>query len=252
MAEGGGVMIWLYSGTPGSGKSFHALKDILVKVARKSHNKVIANFPVICGKHQDNFTYCDNTEITIEFLVNYARKNHKMGIENQTLVVIDEAGTKFNCRDGFSGSTSKIRMEWLKFFSQHRKLGFNFILVAQSDKQLDKQIRLNIEYDVIHKKINNFFSFLPITVFLAVERWYGQKMKVGHQMIFFNKKLAKRYDSFAMFTDEFNIYGDVPTAGEALQNIEISAAVKTPIKRKKKVNYFMKYLLPMVKFFIEV
>lgn len=212
VVEGGGIiMIWLYSGTPGSGKSYHALKDILSKVSRKTNNKVISNFPVICGKHQDNFYYKDNSEITVDFLVSFARENHKIGIENQTLVVIDEAGVKFNCREGFSGSTSRIRMQWLKFFSQHRKLGYNFILVAQSDKQIDKQIRLNIEYDVIHKKINNFFAFLPLTTFLAVTRWYGQKMKVGHEVIFFNKKLAKKYDSFAMFTDEFSI--TAPTEG---------------------------------------
>lgn len=194
-------MIWLYSGTPGSGKSYHALKDILAKVKRKENNKVIANFPVDCGKYQSNFIYKDNTEITISYLVQFARDNHKIGIENQTLVVIDEAGVKFNCRDGFSGTTSKIRMEWLKFFAQHRKLGYNFILVAQSDKQLDKQIRLNLEYDVIHKKINNFFWFLPITTFLAVSRWYGQKMKVGHEVIIFSKRVARKYDSYAMFTD---------------------------------------------------
>jgi len=209
-------MIWLYSGTPGSGKSYHALKDILSKVSRKSNNKVIANFPVDCGKYQKNFIYKDNSEITVGFLIEFAKKNHKVGLENQTLVVIDEAGVKFNCREGFSGSTSKTRMEWLKFFAQHRKLGYNFILVAQADKQIDKQIRLNIEYDVIHKKINNFFWFMPVTAFLAVERWYGQKMKVGHQVIIFSKRLANKYDSFAMFTDDFKIINDsVATGGEA-------------------------------------
>lgn len=200
-------MIWLYSGTPGSGKSFHALRDILQKVKQRKNNTVIANFPVDCGKYQDNFLYLDNSEITVDFLINYAVKNHKIGIENQTLVVIDEAGVKFNCRDGLQGSASKIRMEWLKFFSQHRKLGYNFILVAQSDRQLDKQIRLNIEYDVIHKKINNFFFFLPTTVFLAVNRWYGQKMKVGHEVIFFSKKIAAKYDSYKMF--DTSIYNKI-------------------------------------------
>lgn len=69
------------------------------------------------------------------------------------------------------------------------------ILIAQSDKMLDKQIRSLIEYDVNHIKMNNgFFFFLP-TSFLAVEKWYGQRMKV----IWYHKRIAAFYDSYALF-----------------------------------------------------
>lgn len=90
-------------------------------------------------------------------------------------------------------------MDWIKFFSQHRKFGFNVILIAQSDKMLDKQIRSLIEYDVKHIKMNNgFFFFLP-TSFLAVEKWYGQRMKLGSQVIWYHKRIAALYDSYALF-----------------------------------------------------
>lgn len=90
-------------------------------------------------------------------------------------------------------------MDWIKFFSQHRKFGFNVILIAQSDKMLDKQIRSLIEYDVKHIKMNNgFFFFLP-TSFLAVEKWYGQRMKLGSQVIWYHKRIAALYDSYAIF-----------------------------------------------------
>ena len=90
-------------------------------------------------------------------------------------------------------------MEWIKFFSQHRKLGYNFILVAHFDRMIDKQIRCLIEYEVAHMKINNFFVLLPFTFFLAVERWYGQRMKTGHMTFPYRKKIAELYDSYAMF-----------------------------------------------------
>lgn len=195
-------MIWLYSGTPGSGKSFHAVFDILKKVKRKEKNKVIANFPleVKKEKHRKNFIYIDNSEMTIDYLTNYARNNHRVGIEGQTLVVIDEAQILFNSRDW--GTNSNKRMAWIKFFSQHRKYGFNFIMISQFDKMIDKQIRSLIEYEIAHMKMNNFFIFLPMTFFLCVERWYGQKMKTGHQILKYNKRISKAYNSYATFDGE--------------------------------------------------
>lgn len=202
-------MIYLYSGTPGSGKSYHAVFDIRKKLARKIKNRVIANFPMD-GLPDDlarNFEYWDNSDICIASLVSYAQQHHVRGVEGQCLVVIDEAQCIFNSRDwngkGIIHSALKrdpdSRMDWIKFFSQHRKLGFNIILIAQSDKMLDKQIRALIEYDVKHIKMNNgFFFFLP-TSFLAVEKWYGQHMTLGRQVIWYRKRIAALYDSYAMF-----------------------------------------------------
>ena len=202
-------MIYLYSGTPGSGKSYHAVCDVWNKLGRKDRNLVIANFPLaLTGDRAQRFTYLDNPEITIDRLMQHARDHHRRGVEGQTLVVIDEAQCIFNSRDwngkGIVHAALKknpdTRMDWIKFFSQHRHLGFNFILIAQSDKMIDKQIRVLIEYDVKHLKINNgFFAFLPFTAFLAVERWYGQQMRLGSHCIRYRKKIARLYDSYALF-----------------------------------------------------
>ena len=200
-------MIYLYSGTPGSGKSYHAVVDAVKKLKRREKNRVIANFPLVGKRITSNFEYWDNSEITISRLMGYARQHHRLGVEGQTLVVIDEAQCIFNSRDwngkGIVHNALKkqpdSRMDWIKFFSQHRKFGFNIILIAQSDKMLDKQIRSLIEYDIKHIKINNgFFFFLP-TSFLAVEKWYGQRMKLGSDVIWYHKRIAAMYDSYALF-----------------------------------------------------
>ena len=46
-------MIYLYSGTPGSGKSYHAVVDIVKKLGRRDKNRVIANFPLAGKKITD-------------------------------------------------------------------------------------------------------------------------------------------------------------------------------------------------------
>ena len=236
-------MIYLYSGTPGSGKSYHAVVDIVRKLGRKSKNRVIANFPLSGKKITDKFEYWDNSDITISRLMNYARQYHKLGVEGQCLIVIDEAQCIFNSRDwngkGVLHSALKrqpdSRMDWIKFFSQHRKFGYNVILIAQSDKMLDKQIRSLIEYDVKHIKMNNgFFFFLP-TSFLAVEKWYGQRMKLGQEVIWYHKRVAAMYDSYALFdtlTDTDSAQGEPRSGGSpcaaSVPPAEISSA--QPVK----------------------
>lgn len=193
------MTIWLYTGTPGSGKSYHATADIYNKVNRKNRNTVISNYFLDFKNKtlKKRFKYMDNSEITTEFLINYAIKNHKLGLEAQTLLVLDEAQILFNSRSWQSDFGE--RMDWIKFFSQHRKLGYNIIMICQFDRMLDRQIRSLAEYEVAHMKVNNFFKFIPLTTFLAVNRWYGQKMKIGTDMIFYRKKIANLYNSFAMF-----------------------------------------------------
>ena len=217
-------MIYLYSGTPGSGKSYHAVAVIAHKLGRRDKNRAIANFQKKKKKITSRFEYWDNSEICISKLMQYAREHHRLGVEGQTLVVIDEAQCIFNSRDwngkGVLHSALKrqpdSRMDWIKFFSQHRKFGYNVILIAQSDKMLDKQIRSLIEYDVKHIKMNNgFFFFLP-TSFLAVEKWYGQRMKLGQEVIWYRKRVAAMYDSYALFdtlTDTDSAQGEPRSGG---------------------------------------
>ena len=64
---------------------------------------------------------------------------------------------------------------------------------------LDKQIRSLIEYDVKHVKVNNGFFFFVPTGFLAIEKWYGQRVVLGRQIIWYRKRVAALYDSYALF-----------------------------------------------------
>ncbi len=200
------MSITVYTGTPGSGKSFHAAKDIIHRL--KGKGGLICNFPLNEDKLKNTkcrFDYWDNSEITPERLVDYAQKNHKIGKEGQTLIVIDEAQILFNSRD----FGRKDRASWITFFSQHRKLGYNVILITQSDRMLDRQIRCLLEEEVRHRKLNNYGLggmilglFSVSTWFIAINYWYGGNgVKIGSTMIRYSKKISKIYDSYRMFSD---------------------------------------------------
>lgn len=212
-------MITLYSGTPGSGKSYHAAKDIMFRI-NHSGGAVICNFPVnerirditILGhtfkrEPKCEIIYRDNSELTVDFLKFYAYNYHSMGKEGQTLVVFDEAQIKFNSR----GWDNRGRMKWIEFFSQHRKYGFNFILIAQNDRMLDRQIRVLIESEYKHRKLNNlaslgFFFCLLLNagrpIFLAIEKWSGGSgVILSRSFIFYREKVSKLYDTYKLFDD---------------------------------------------------
>lgn len=213
------LSIWLYTGTPGSGKSYHAARDI-VKRLRKGGG-LIANFPVnedYVKKRKTKVEYWDNSELTAERLVAHALEHHKIGKEGQTLVVIDECQIIFNCRD----FGRKDRNAWVQLFAQHRKLGYNFILITQADRMIDKQIRSLVETEVKHRKLNNYgFGGMILSLFtvgsawfIAIDYWYGgNKLKLGANVFRYQKKYEKVYDSYRLFADMAGSAGSGVCAG---------------------------------------
>ena len=155
------MAITLMSGTPGSGKSLHAVFEALdwLKLGRN----LITNFPLDWHKKlkkiKGDYQFWRNSEITPKHLIEYAREHHKPGTKPQTLVIVDEASIIFNARD----FGRKDRMEWIYFLANHRHFNFDIILIAQNDKMLDKQIRGLIEYDVKHRSLSNF-NFITLLI----------------------------------------------------------------------------------------
>ena len=129
----------LYSGTPGSYKSFHAVQFSLRWL--RTGGNLITNFPLNymhkLKKEPSGIYQCvDNFTLTVPYLMEFAKNYHHKSVHAQTLVVIDEASIKFNSRD----FNMADRMQWINFFANHRHFNFNVILITQQDKMLDKQI----------------------------------------------------------------------------------------------------------------
>ena len=150
------------------------------------------------------------------------------------MVIIDECQIIFNCRD----FGRKDRGAWVTLFSQHRKLGFNFILITQNDRMLDKQIRALVETEVRHRKLNNYgfggllISLTGMTWFVAIEYWYGgNKLMLSKQIFAYHKKYSKVYDSYKLFSDMVSAGGDVCAGGNRASDAHDQQAKKRLMRR---------------------
>lgn len=159
-------MITIYTGVPGGGKSCHVADDIM-QYYRKSCN-IFVNFEVDEAylqkrykKSTGNVFMIDNRDLKYPFGLsgfgqNFSErdKNGRV-LEGRNLLVIDE------CQNNFDSRTwnEEGRSEWNHWLSEHRKDGFDVILITQADTDIDKKIRGRIEYCCKHFKLNNFKLF---------------------------------------------------------------------------------------------
>lgn len=242
-------MISFYSGTPGSGKSYHLARLIHDKLVHTDLN-IIANFEINLDyvaltrlgwlKHRitelsdgkikfrkynkrslkGHFYFWNNAQITVENLLAFAAANHvkrKKHVDApQTLVLIDESGIVFNCR-GFGDAN---RQKWCNFFAKHRHFNFDFILACQFDRQVDKQIRCCVEYEQVHRKLKNyqFLGWLVSTLcggnlFLVAEKWYANKLHIGNQVIRYSPRIAALYDTLHDFNNDLGVSATTPPPG---------------------------------------
>lgn len=196
-------MIYLLTGTPGSGKSLDAANRIIK--ALKWGKTVIANFPCntkVVGSYKGKFYYVDETELKPEDLIEFAKRNHKKGKEGQSIIVIDECQRLFDSRS----YNQPDRKEWNRFMQLHRHYGYDVILITQFDRMIDRQMRALVEYEVKHRKITNYGIggtliglFFGDAWFIAIEKWYGMNEKIGDYSFRGNKKLYEFYDSYEHF-----------------------------------------------------
>lgn len=208
-------MISLYSGTPGSGKSLH--------IASRIYNRLKRGFPTICNfdvnlnkiskKYELPFVYIPNNELEPKLLIDISKDfNRKRGYikEDSVLLVLDECQIIFNSRSWMQ----KGRDQWLSFFSQHRKYGYEIVLIAQYDGMIDKQIRSLIEYNIIHRKVSNFgfigkiISALALgKMFCGVKMWYPLNERIDSEFFIARKKYYQIYDTYAFFDEAKKIKG---------------------------------------------
>lgn len=203
------MTIQIYDGTVGSGKSYHALEDIVEFLRKGGH--VIANFPLTFSSNHitngmaDRFLYIPDSILTGEsgmsLLYNISMDYDFYGNEGACMVVIDEAGEYFPQAE----DRKPEQLKWKLFFTQSRKLGYDFTLIVQDDKSINRTIRKCVEYQVTHRKANNIFPFkyLPFTLFMHVKHWNkgARKERLGSSSTMYVKRLGDMYDTYALFSD---------------------------------------------------
>ncbi|MGG3840916.1 zonular occludens toxin domain-containing protein [Paenibacillus thiaminolyticus] len=198
-------MIYQYIGTVGSGKSYCAL-DRIVEHLRKGLY-VIANFPLHFTQKQirkgyaDRYMYLDGElledERGISIFLHLSEKYGFDEFKNKCLVVLDECGDIYPPDQ----STSPTQRLWKDFFTQHRKYGYDFILIMQDEKAINRTIASCVEYKIIHRKANNIFPFslLPFTIFVQVTHWKQSRQRLKAEHTIFVKGFAKMYETHRKF-----------------------------------------------------
>lgn len=206
-------MISLYSGTPGSGKSYHVAQLVYDKV-KYEDCLIISNFEVDLHeikRKRGKYIWLDNTGIKPRRLAKFAKhyityrknKKHKTTKEGHIVLIIDEAQLLFNAREWNACG----RNDWNWFFTQHRHYKFDIIFIAQFDRMLDRYIRCLIEYEYVHRKINNFgiggkiVSILCLgkNAFMCVKKWYPMRERVGAEILIASNKYYRIYDTTTIF-----------------------------------------------------
>ena len=198
-------MIYLYSGTPGSGKSLRAVSEMLRYNCKGW--PVVANFKLnpVSVRNPDRVLWMDNQNLTPEMLEQYAayywQAEGGRVVEDRILLVIDEAQLIFNSRDWRQNSP------WISFFTQHRKFGYCIILIAQQREMIDKQIRGVLEFEFKHRVLAHagpFVAFLSLVVGtkflyrkeLAQVRSVGKGMNLGFKFAYYGRRTFRAYDTF--------------------------------------------------------
>lgn len=225
-------MIDIFQGTPGSGKSACAVA-LLLEHIRKG-GVVAANFSLTDGwcdvlarkllfsYFDDQYRFNKSSSYFERFFmvdsvsaiesINPKRLavdifEYKGGYtEGEGLLILDEAQLCFNSR-----SWDK-NMKWIKFFTQHRKRGWNVILIAHTIDMIDSQIRPLCEYESRFRNMQKIklplidIPLSPVPMFLMIQRYAGISAGSGEiskkQVIPLPKWAASLYDSLTVF--DFN------------------------------------------------
>lgn len=126
----------------------------------------------------------------------YAKKREGIG-----LLFIDEAQLYFNSRNW------KDNFGFIEFFTQHRKLKWDVIVIAHSLTMIDKQIRDLFEYERKFRNIQKVVflrPFIKTPLFVSVQTYAGEGPASGRKAGTskwerLNPRIASLYDSMDVF-----------------------------------------------------
>ena len=207
-------MISLVSGPPGNGKTYYAIRKVTQAL---DEGKVVAgnvelsaDWPLKLSRrnwahylrlgarrrfrreaeHRYHFSE-DLEELTSIRLHGPAHK------EGRGVMVLDEAHNWMNARSW----SAEDRKTIVKFFSQHRKIGWDVYLIAQHPDMIDKQVRNLCEYNVHLRNLKKArwggLPIFPFNLFLAVWAWHSANRVVVKREVFPLTWRKDLYDTMA-------------------------------------------------------
>lgn len=147
-------MIICYEGTPGSGKSYDAVRKVLDNL--KLGRTVYSNIDGLDDPEKREFiklyTGLDDYDLGTKLICFHARQVYDIypTVKSGALLVIDEAHKWFNSRNWQKPENTAFA----DYCSEHRHFGIDILLITQDINKVDAQVRSNIEWTYRYKKIN--------------------------------------------------------------------------------------------------
>lgn len=216
-------MITLYTGTPGSGKSLLAITEALENWVSNG-KPVYTNHPLRVGWEaiwaMRSLVNRMKSEKEILGIMREYRKSWIMlrsfseiprgrAKESSRLLLLDEVSRFINARDYLSGRST--HREEYDFFAQHRKQGYEVILLSQHPLQVDKQIRDLSEWNRICRNLSTFkipLGFMsiriPFKLILTVTKDLRTGVDIDRGVTPIDPVVCRCYDTLATFTDLFS------------------------------------------------
>lgn len=177
-------MVVFFVGTPGSGKSYEAVKKIVdnLMLGRTVCTNVDGMNDPKCLEYMKNlvgmddftfdqrFRFLDSDQVKrfwkTEKVINLQfMQDEESGVFNDiptevdelicphgSLIVIDEAHKPFNSRD-WQNTSNRELADWA---STHRHFGYDLVLITQDIEKVEKQVRSLTEWCYFFRKVNFF------------------------------------------------------------------------------------------------
>lgn len=203
-------MISLVTGKIGSGKTLYSVGlivkhlakggtvytniqlnfDALAKLVRRRNRRVILPEQIIyidlveCEKWQEAIKW-GTTELAV-------------------LVLLDEIHLFFNARDW--AKTATLHKAMLSFLSQSRKACVDVVFIAQVATTLEKQFRVQCEWEFYCRKLKDIpiplFGNLPIDRMLLVQKDMESEKPISRKMVPYDREVWPCYDTRAFLDKE--------------------------------------------------
>lgn len=205
-------MLVLVTGTPGAGKSYYAVRKMLdaleggrcvasnVALVEGWAESFARSHPVrrfIPGRRDALAREWEARSFVSHDLGELFRVRMPGRREGRGVMVLDEAHNWMNSRLWKDSD----RLELVRFFSQHRKLGWDVYLISQDANNIDRQVRSLFEYHVTLRNLKRFklagVPLLPVNLFLAIWKWNGAGGAVVKRETYRLNSTAKLYDTLA-------------------------------------------------------
>lgn len=190
-------MIICFEGTPGSGKTYDAVKKIIdnLKCGRVVYTNIDGLAESVCKEHIKVLTNLDDYELSLKliFLTPVDVQNFWTIAKQGSLIVIDEVHKFFSNRDW----QSKANKEFSNWASTHRHYGYDVVLITQNIDKIDSHTRTLVEWTYRYKKINFFGSAIKNKyICYAYSGCDSDKNYLSKSIKTYNKRIFACYSSY--------------------------------------------------------